>query len=78
MPYDANLDKNLFSKFWEKDTGMLTISVYSYNDGPKKLQITRSNKTTEGEVRFVKLGRLSKEEIEAILPLIDEALKQMD
>jgi len=78
MPYDANLDQNLFSKSWEKEDGKLTVSIYSYNNGPKKLQITRTNKTSEGETRFVKLGRLSKEETQAILPLINEALKQMD
>lgn len=77
MPYDSNLDEKVFSKSWETDSGRLTVSVYSYNKGPKKLQITRENRTGEGELRFTKLGRLGKEEIEAILPLIQEALSNM-
>ena len=77
MPYDSSLDEALFSKSWENDTGRLTVSVYSYNNGPKKLQISRENRTGEGELRFAKMGRLTKEEAEAVLPLIQEALKEM-
>jgi hypothetical protein len=78
MPYDPNLDKCLFSKSWETEMERLSVSVYSYNQGPKKLQITRENKDNQGDFRFAKLGRLNKEELEAILPLIQEALKSMD
>jgi hypothetical protein len=78
MPYDANLDESLFSKSYETETERLTVSVYSYNKGAKKLQITRENRGREGELRFTKLGRLSKEEITAILPLIQEAIKVME
>jgi len=78
MPYDANLDESLFSKSYETETERITVSVYSYNKGAKKLQITRENRDREGELRFTKLGRLSKEEITAILPLIQEAIKVME
>lgn len=78
MPYDRSLDDQLFSKCWETESERLTISIYSYNNGPKKLQITRENKSAQGEFRFTKLGRLSKDETNAILPLIQEALKNMD
>ena len=77
IPYDGSLDEKLFSKFWEEGEEKLTVSVYSYNKGPKKLQITRENKDREGNSRFVKLRRLSKEELVAILPLIQEALDCM-
>ena len=73
MPYDSNLDEKLFSKFWENDTGKIVVSVYSYNNGPKKLQISREIKDREGKSNFAKLGRLSKEELGGILPLIQEA-----
>lgn len=74
MPYDRSLDDCLFAKTWETASERLTVSVYSYNNGPKKLQITRENKPSTGEFRFAKLGRLSKEEITAILPFIQEAI----
>lgn len=77
MPYDSSLDEQLFSKSWENDTGKVVVSVYTYNNGPKKLQITREIKGREGQPSFAKLGRLSKEELEGILPLIQEALKVM-
>jgi len=54
------------------------VSVYAYNKGQKKLQITRENKTREGEYRFTKLGRMTKEEVQAVLPLIQEVLPQVD
>lgn len=77
MPYDASLDKCLFTKPWEGDSDRITVSVYSYNNGEKKLQITRENMNAQGEMRFTKLGRMTKKEIENILPLIKEAIGHM-
>jgi hypothetical protein len=77
MPYDAKLDKQVFSKFWENDTTKLTVSIYSYNNGPQKLQISRENKNAEGENNFAKLGRMTKDEAQAVLPYIQEAIQQM-
>jgi len=71
MPYDSTLDNKLYSKSIETE-----LSVYSYNEGAKKLQISRENKAQE-DYRFSKLGRLSKEEAEGILPLMQEAIKEM-
>lgn len=78
MPYDRNLDECLFSKSWETESERLTVSVYSYNKGPKKLQITRENKDSNGDFRFAKLGRMTKTEVESLLPLIQEVLNHMD
>lgn len=77
MPYDGSLDEQLFSNSWDGEGTKITVSVYSYNKGAKKLQITRENQSNEGEYRFTKLGRLAKEEAEGILPLIQEALAKM-
>ncbi len=78
MPYEKELDECLFAKSWENDNEKLTASVFSYNKGTKKLQLTRENKNSQGEFRFAKLGRLTKEEITALLPLIQEASDKMD
>ena len=78
MPYDASLDESLFSKSFETEMGRLTVSVYSYNKGVKKLQIARENRGSEGDFRFAKMGRLTKEEVETLLPAIQEAIKAMD
>jgi len=77
MPYDSSLDEQLFSKSWEDEGGKIVVSVHSYNKGPKKLQIAREIKDRMGNTAFAKLGRLSKEEIRGILPLIQEAVAIM-
>jgi hypothetical protein len=78
MPYEKELDECVIAKSWENDQEKLTASVYSYNKGTKKLQFTRENKNSKGELRFAKLGRLTKEEIDALLPLIKEVRTRMD
>ncbi len=77
MRYDSSLDEKIFSKAWENDTERLAVSVYSYNKGAKKLHISRENKDGQGGTVFAKLGRLTKEEAEGILPLMKEALGHM-
>lgn len=77
MPYESDLDQQLFSKSWEGEITKINVSVYSYNKGPKKIQITRENRDASGNFRFTKLGRLSKEEMQAILPLVQEAIAVM-
>ena len=78
MPYDSQLDQKIYSKSWETEASRITVSVYSYNKGPRKMQISRETRDAEGEFRFSKLGRLTKEELSAILPHLEEALPQMD
>jgi len=77
MPYESSLDEQLFSQAWEDEGGKIVISVHSYNKGPKKLQIAREIKDRMGNAAFAKLGRLSKEEVKGILPLIQEAMAIM-
>ncbi len=76
--FNKELDKCLFSETKEWDTTRITVGVFQYNEGEKKLQISRENRTmVEGEWTFAKLGRLFKDEAEAILPMLQKALKQM-
>ncbi|OGW91081.1 MAG: hypothetical protein A3D28_01770 [Omnitrophica bacterium RIFCSPHIGHO2_02_FULL_63_14] len=77
MPYDSNLDEKLYSKPWDGDGTRIVVSVYSYNKGMKKLQISRESANAEGEYRFGKLGRMTREEVEGILPLVQEALSHL-
>ena len=77
MPYDSSLDNQIFTKSWETEDTKVNVSVYSYNNGPKKLQIGRENRDAEGGYRFSKLGRLTKEEAAGILPLVQEAISKM-
>jgi len=74
MAYDASLDQELFAKAWENDAVRLAVGVYSYNGGPRKVQIRREPKEEDGKPSFAKLGRLTKDELQGILPLLQEAL----
>ena len=77
MPFDPSLDKKIFYETKEFENTRVTVGVFSYNEGEKKLQLSRENVAQTEEWRFAKLGRMTKDEIEAILPLIQSALKQM-
>ncbi len=77
MPYDAKLDENLFSKAYAYEGGKIVVGVFAYNKGQKKLQITRENLSEDGETRFAKLGRMTKDEATNVLPILQEALQHM-
>ena len=78
MAYDKNLDKALFSETAEFETTKISVKIMAYNEGTPKLQISRENlDQNSGEFRFSKLGRMFKEEIQAVLPLIQKAMESM-
>jgi len=74
MPYDPNLDEKKYDKSVELEGTKITVSVHSYNEGIPKLQISRENKNANDEYSFAKLGRMTKEEAEKVLPMMQEAL----
>ena len=77
MPYDPTLDAETFKEVKEFDGSRITVGVFSYNGNAKKLQLTRENATQEGEWRFAKLGRMTKDEAEAVLPIMAKAINVM-
>ncbi|MGM5488361.1 MAG: hypothetical protein ACQESG_05415 [Nanobdellota archaeon] len=78
MAFDKSLDKELFGEEVEFEVTKLRVSVFSYNDGPAKMQISRQLRNMEtGDYKFAKLGRVTKDEVEAILPLMQKALTHM-
>ncbi len=78
MPYDSSLDVCLAKKVWEDENNRLTVGILSYNNGQKKMQISREGKNADGDYRFAKLGRLTRQEAEAIIPLMQELVKEME
>lgn len=77
MPYDKSVDVESFKEVREFDGTRITIGVYSYNNGPKKMQVVRENRNQTDEWRFAKLGRLTKEEIKDIIPVMMKAVENM-
>jgi len=75
--FNKDLDKEIFSETIQFETSRITVGVFSYNDGEKKLQISRENMSQNGEWSFAKLGRMFKDEAEKVLPVMEKALKHM-
>ena len=77
MPYEKSLDMELFKEVKEFTDTRLTVGVFSYNNGEKKLQISRETVDQSGEWRFAKLGRLNKNEAKEIIPIMMKAVEKM-
>ncbi|NTV29268.1 MAG: hypothetical protein HGA80_04220 [Candidatus Omnitrophica bacterium] len=77
MPYEKSLDVEVFKEVKELDGTRITIGVFSYNGGEKKLQVGRENQDASGEWRFSKLGRMTKPEAQAVIPVMMKAVESM-
>ena len=77
MPYDQSLDVSSFKEAKEFGETRITIGVFAYNEGLKKLQLSRENMNANEEWRFAKLGRLTKEEAQEIVPIMMRAVETM-
>ena len=77
--YDRNLDQEVSKQVVQVGDSKLTVSVHSYNGGTKKVQIGRSRKNDQNEYgwSFAKLGRLTAEEVDALLPVLAQARQVM-
>lgn len=77
MPYDQSLDVETFKETKEFERTRITVGIFSYNGGAKKLQLTRENMDQSEAWRFAKLGRLTKEEAMEIIPIMLKAAEKM-
>ena len=66
--FDKSLDVEVFGEEVAFETTKLRVSVMQYNEGQKKLQVSRENLNEEsGEWRWSKLGRMTKDESEKVV-----------
>lgn len=77
MPYDKSLDVESFKEAKEFNDTRISVGIFSYNGGEKKLQISRENKDQNEEWRFAKLGRMNKQEAKEIVPILMKAVEKM-
>jgi len=77
MPYDQALDVSSFKETKEFGETRITVGVFAYNEGTKKLQLSRENQNQNEEWRFAKLGRMTKEEAQEIVPIMLKAAETM-
>ena len=76
MPYDQSLDVETFKETKQFDKTRVTVGIFSYNGGAKKLQLTRENLDQNEQWRFAKLGRLTKEEAREVIPIMMRAAEK--
>jgi hypothetical protein len=77
MPYDPKLDVETFKETKPFNDTRISVGVFSYNGGEKKLQLSRENLGSDEEWRFAKLGRMTKVEAKEIVPILMKALESM-
>ena len=77
MPYEKSLDVESFKEVKEFNDTRISVGIFSYNGGEKKLQISRENKDQNEEWRFAKLGRMNKQEAKDIVPILTKAVEKM-
>jgi len=77
MPYDKSLDVESFKEMKEFEETKISVGVFSYNGGMKKVQLSRENRDQNGDWRFAKLGRMTKDEAQEVLPIMKKAIENM-
>jgi hypothetical protein len=77
MAFDKSMDRILWQKDAVVGVDRITVCVAQYGESTEnKIGINRSKVTPEGD-QFTKLGRLTKEEFDAILPILQEARQRI-
>jgi hypothetical protein len=84
MGYDKELDKSLFRNEINisdpMNKGMkfkFILSVMQYNGGEKKIDIKRLVYGAGNKGMYQPLGRVTKDEMESLIPAIEEAMELM-
>jgi len=78
MPFDPNLDEKLFNKTIEFEGSNISVAIHSYDGGTQKIQISRERVNADGKTSFAKLGRMMKDEVKKVIPVLQEALAEME
>jgi len=76
-----NQEKDKLIKMFEKSDSKgssLLISIFSYDNGPKKLAMTRSYVKKDNTVGYSNSGRLSLEEVNFLKDKLDDIIKEME
>jgi len=76
--FDKTKDKQLAKETIVTEKGQIEVSIMQYNEGIKKLQLSRMVKNTETEdLLYAKLGRMTKEEVEKVYVVMQKLIKEM-
>jgi hypothetical protein len=78
MPYDSSKDECIKIIGVTSGVNEIEVGLWSYNKGKPKVSMLRKGIKRSGEPWTSSIGRISKEELEALLPLLHEAKKILD
>ena len=67
--YDSSLDVEIKRQEFELEYSKIIVALCCYNNGERKIQISRMKKDGENW-KFTKLGRLNKLELQEIIPAL--------
>jgi len=76
MVFDPDKDKTLDERVFDadKDDQRIEVKLVTYDGGPTKVQLSRFSLSTEGERKYLKLGRVSLEEATKVRDALSELL----
>lgn len=72
--YDSKKDILKGSITMEGENSDIEFSIYSYDNGEPKLQMTRRVEKKDGSKGFAKLGRMTKDEVKFMLDHKEEII----
>ena len=75
MPYESSKDETLAEETIERGDYLLKVSLYSYDGAKPKLQLSRIL-LKDGREQFAKLGRLTIEDVESIIPAMKKVISR--
>lgn len=78
MTYNRDKDECV-AEIGEVDTnnGVIRVALWSYAGGDTKLGLARTFTKGDGTEGIRAIGRMTKEELEGVLPLLEKALAEM-
>ena len=76
MTYEQELDIELSKESVTVGKSTFDVKVMSYNGGKHKVQIQRKE-VVNGDDKYQKLGRLTKSELIAILPILKDVVEKL-
>lgn len=76
MVYEIGKDTELWKEEVVVDKYRFEVKVRCYDEGDKKVEISRNfTEIEEGKPKFTKLGRMTSEEVVALIPVMQKAIE---
>lgn len=75
--FDKSKDKLVKSETLEFEGMKITVSIHSYDGGDNKMGLSKLLVKEGEEDKFAKVGRMTKEQAEKVVPVMQKMLEDM-